>query len=98
MTKKKPIDSVVPENMEAVEAINDSAEHEPEAVIETAQETVKEIPTRIQMTKDFRIEYPLPCRRDTSMSLTLKAGQEITDKFMIKHLLTNVDAPFIIKQ
>lgn len=55
-------------------------------------------PTSILMLKDFRIEYPLPCRRDASMILTLKAGQEITDKFMIKHLLTNPEAPFIVQK
>ena len=57
-----------------------------------------EFPTRLKMTKNFRVEYPLPGRLDASMRLSFVAGQEITDKNVIKHLLLNPHAPFVVKE
>jgi hypothetical protein len=55
-------------------------------------------PKRIKMLTDFRIEYPLPCRRDASMSLRFKKDQEVTDKYIIKHLLQNPASPIAIEE
>jgi hypothetical protein len=55
-------------------------------------------PKRIKMLTDFRIEYPLPCRRDASMSLRFKKDQEVTDKYIIKHLLQNPASPIVIEE
>lgn len=57
-----------------------------------------QFPRVLKMLKKFKIEYPLPYRRDESMRLTLKEGQEITDQYMIKYLMKNPEAPFVIKE
>lgn len=85
-----------PENIDTTP--NEIKKEEPAKKENAKKAKQKKIPTIIEMTKDFRIQYPLPCRRDASMLLKLNAGEEITDKFVIEHLLSNPDAPFIIKQ
>jgi hypothetical protein len=95
-SKKKKVEndlevSIVSNDSEIIE---ENAAEEAQLVIEPD----KRIPTVIQMVKDFRVECPLPCRRDTSMSMRLKAGQIIKDKYLIKHLLNNPESPFVIKE
>lgn len=52
------------------------------------------VPKAIKMLEKFRVQYPLPSRRDVSMMLSLKAGQEITDRHLIQYLIKS-NAPFV---
>lgn len=77
----------------AFDAAEESTELEAENKIEDAP-----FPRAIKMLKKFRFQYPLPSRRDASMMLTLKVGQEIRDPLLIGYLLKSSDAPFTITE
>jgi hypothetical protein len=88
------------ETVETDEAVaTDDAALLPEILAESVaqQESApsSELPAKLKMLKNFRIEMPLPGRSDAFISLVLKKDQEITDTRIIKHLLKS-DAPFTL--
>jgi hypothetical protein len=91
--------AAAPEATDTTNAESEPAQEllEPEVTASDEAEIASpKVPEKIKMLKNFRIEYPLPCRRDTSMCMRLKENQIITDKYLIKYLSQNPSAPFIV--
>jgi hypothetical protein len=65
------------------------------SALDEAEIAPPEVPVKIKILKNFRIEMPLPGRKDVSVTLSLKKDQEISDPKVIKHVLKS-DAQFIV--
>lgn len=92
-SKKKIQETAATEAQEvSTEVIeNSEMDQQDKATAEFTQ--VEELPQSIRIVQDFRINLPLPGRKDVYSISFLKSGELITDKYLIKNLI-KLTAPF----